>query len=96
MSTPVNIVMVSDTNLALVSAACAGMGFVYLPMVTVAAELRQGRLRSVLNEFCARLDWGIHALHAGRVPTRNAAALCEFVRSTIAGFEGVRPANTPS
>ena len=90
ITTTVNLVMVSDTNLALVPAACAGLGFLYVPMVSIAGELRQGRLLSVLPDFCAGLDWGIHALHAGRMPTRNAAALSEFVRETLAGFEGVR------
>jgi DNA-binding transcriptional LysR family regulator len=89
---PVHVVLVSDTHLTLVPAACAGLGFIYLPMVSIAAELRQGKLQSVLPDFCAGLDWGIHALHASRTPTRNAAALMEFVRETLAGFDGVRTA----
>jgi DNA-binding transcriptional LysR family regulator len=92
MTTPVNIVLVSDTNLALVPAACAGLGFIYVPMASVATELRQGRLHCVLADFCAGLDWGIHALYAGRTPTRNAAALIEFVREILDGLEGVRAA----
>ena len=92
MSTPVNIVLASDTNLALVAAACASLGFIYVPMVSVAAELRLGKLQCVLADFCSGLDWGIHAVYAGRIPTRNAAALIEFVRETLRDLEGVRAA----
>jgi DNA-binding transcriptional LysR family regulator len=92
MSAPVNIVLVSDTNLALVTAASASLGLIYAPMASVAAELRQGRLQCVLSEFCVGLDWGIHALYAGRTPTRNAAALVEFVCETLGGFDGIRVA----
>jgi DNA-binding transcriptional LysR family regulator len=89
INVPVSLSMVSDTNLALVPAACAGLGFVYLPMLSVARELRQGRLQPVLTEFCGAADWGIHAVHAGRTPSRNAAALIEFMRETITLVDGV-------
>ncbi len=89
LSVPVNLTTVSDTNLALVSAAAAGLGFVYLPMVSLARELRDGRLQTVLTEFCGAPDWGIHAIHAGRTPSRNAAALIEFVRDAIGTLDGV-------
>jgi DNA-binding transcriptional LysR family regulator len=92
MSVPVNFSVVSDTNLALVSAACAGLGFIYVPMMSIAAELRQCRLQSVLSDFCVGLDWGIHAVHAGRTATRNASALIEFVRESLVALEGVRAA----
>lgn len=94
MSTAVNAVMVSDTNLALVTAACAGLGFIYVPMVSIATELRQGRLQSVLADFCQGLDWGIHAVYVGRTPTRNAAALIDFVRERLGAFDGVSAAAT--
>jgi len=89
LSVPVNFWSVSDTNLSLVLAACSGLGFVYLPRVTIASELRQGKLQSVLPDFCRGIDWGIFAVHVGRVPTKNAAALIEFVRDAVATFDGV-------
>ncbi len=94
-SVPVNLTTVSDTNLALVPAAAAGLGFVYLPMVSVARELRQGRLQPVLTEFCRGPDWGIHAVHAGRTPSRNAAALIEFVREAITTLDGADAPHAP-
>jgi DNA-binding transcriptional LysR family regulator len=95
LSVPVNLTTVSDTFLALVPAASAGLGFVYLPMVSLARELRQGRLQPVLTEFCMGADWGIHAVHAGRAPSRNAAALIEFVRDAIATLDGVDASHAP-
>ena len=89
LSVPVSLTTVSDTILALVPAALSGLGFVYLPMVCVARELRQGRLQPVLTEFCAGADWGIYAVHAGRAPSRNAVALIEFAREAIATLDGV-------
>ena len=93
LSVPVSFWAASDTNLALVLAASAGLGFIYVPKATIADELRQGKLQAVLLEFCRGVDWGIHAVHAGRLPTRNAAALIEFVRDAIATFDGVYDQN---
>jgi LysR family transcriptional regulator, regulator for bpeEF and oprC len=95
LNVPVSLSLVSDTSLALVPAASAGLGFVYLPMLSIARELRQGRLQPVLTEFCSGADWGVFAVHVGRTASRNAAALIEFVREAVAGLEGIdapRPA----
>jgi DNA-binding transcriptional LysR family regulator len=94
LSVPVSFWAVSDTNLSLVLAACSGLGFVYLPRVTIASELRQGKLQSVLPESCRGIDWGIHAVHAGRAPTKNAAALIDFVRDAVSAFDGVQGQKT--
>ncbi len=90
LAVPVRLWATSDTHLALVTAACAGLGLIYVPMVTIARELRQGRLQAVLPEFCRGVECGIHAVHAGRTPARNVTALIEFVRDTIATFDGVK------
>lgn len=81
--------VVSDTYLSLVRAAVAGTGFIYVPRIVIAAELQQGTLQAVLPESCVGVDWGIYAVHAGRSPTRNAAAFIEFVRGVLPGLSGV-------
>lgn len=86
---PINFWTVSDTNLALVLAACSGLGFIYVPKAVIANELRQGTLQAVLPEFCKGIEWGIYAVHAGRTPTKNAAALIEFVRDVLPTFDGI-------
>lgn len=91
-SVPIAFWAVSDTNLALVRAACSGLGFVYLPLAVIANKLQQGTLQTVLPEFCKGIDAGIYAVHAGRAPTRNAAVLIEFVRDALPMFEGIEPA----
>jgi DNA-binding transcriptional LysR family regulator len=88
-SVPVTLAVISNTYLSLVRAAVAGTGFIYVPRVVIAAELQQGTLQEVLPESCAGIDWGIYAVHAGRTPTRNAAAFIEFVRSMLPGLNGV-------
>ncbi len=88
-SIPVNLSVMSDTNLSLVMAAEAGLGFIYVPQVVIAEQLQQGSLQSVLPEFCAGIDCGIYAVHAGRSPTKNAAALIDFVRSGLPACGGV-------
>ena len=90
LTVPVNFWAASDTHLALVDAACGGLGLIYVPTVTIARELRQGKLQAVLPEFCRGVECGIHAVHVGRTPARNATALIEFVRETIATFDGVK------
>jgi DNA-binding transcriptional LysR family regulator len=90
LNVPIGFWSVSDTHLALTNAACSGLGFIYVPMVTIAGQLRSGMLQSVLPEFCRGIDWGIHAVHAGRTPTRNAAAFIDFARGAIAQLDGVR------
>jgi DNA-binding transcriptional LysR family regulator len=88
-SVPITLSVVSDTYLSLVRAAVAGTGFIYVPRIVIAAELQQGTLQAVLPESCAGVDWGIYAVHAGRSPTRNAAAFIEFVRGMLPGLSGV-------
>lgn len=91
-SVPIDFWAVSDTNLALVRAACSGLGFVYLPLAVIANKLQQGTLRTVLPEFCKGIEAGIYAVHAGRAPTRNAAAFIDFVCDSLPLFDGIEPA----
>jgi DNA-binding transcriptional LysR family regulator len=93
-SIPVGLSVMSDTCLSLVLAAVAGLGFIYVPKVVIAEELRRGMLQTVLPEFCLGIEWGIYAVHAGRSPSRNAAALIEFTRGvlpTLGGCDGRKP-----
>lgn len=89
LSVPIHYWVVADTHLALVLAACAGIGFVYVPRVVVAAQLRQGALQAVLPEQCKGIEWGIYAMYSGRSPTKNAAALIDFVREMLPTIDGV-------
>lgn len=91
-SVPIDFWAVSDTNLALVRAACSGLGFVYLPLAVIANKLQQGTLQAVLPDFCKGIDAGIYAVHAGRVPTRNAAVFIDFVRDALPKFDGIESA----
>jgi DNA-binding transcriptional LysR family regulator len=98
ISVPISFWAVSDTNLALALAASAGLGFVYMPKACIASQLREGKLQEVLPEFCRGLEWGIYAMHSGRAPTKNAAALIEYVRDvlpTLDGVDGQRPLTPP-
>jgi DNA-binding transcriptional LysR family regulator len=88
-SMPIVFWAVSDTNLALVRAACSGLGFVYLPRAVIANKLQQGALQAVLPDFCKGIEAGIYAVHAGRAPTKNAAALIDFVRDALLTFDGI-------
>jgi DNA-binding transcriptional LysR family regulator len=89
LSVPINFWAVSDTNLALVLAACSGLGFIYMPKAVIADDLRQGTLQAVLPEFCRGIEWGIYAVHSGRSPTKNAAALIDFVRDVLPTLDGI-------
>jgi DNA-binding transcriptional LysR family regulator len=91
-SVPIDFWAVSDTNLALVRAACSGLGFVYLPLGVIANKLQHGALQVVLPEFCKGLDAGIYAVHAGRTPTKNAAVFIDFVRDALLTFDGIESA----
>jgi DNA-binding transcriptional LysR family regulator len=92
-SVPIDFWAVSDTNLALVRAACSGLGFVYLPLAVIANKLRQGTLQAVLADFCKGIDAGIYAVHAGRAATRNAAVFIDFVRDLLPTFDGIESAS---
>jgi DNA-binding transcriptional LysR family regulator len=88
-SVPIDYWAVSDTNLALVRAACSGLGFVYLPLGAIANKLQHGALQIVLPEFCRGIEAGIYAVHAGRAPTKNAAVFIDFVRDALLTFDGI-------
>lgn len=89
LSAPINLWVIADTHLALVLAACSGIGFIYVPKVVIAAQLRQGALQSVLPELCNGIEWGIYAVHCGRSPSKNAAALIDFVREILPTIDGL-------
>jgi len=89
LAVPVNLTAASDTNLVLVVAACAGLGFIYVPRTVVANELHQGKLQAVLPELCKGIDWGVYAVYSGRTPTRSAAAFIEFVRDLLPALESI-------
>lgn len=83
----VNLTTASESNLALVLAACSGLGLIYMPRAVIANELRQGALRAVLPELCRGVEWGIFAMHSGKTPTRNAAVFIEFMRALLPQVE---------
>jgi len=91
-SVPIDFWAVSDTNLALVRAACSGLGFVYLPLGVIANKLQHGALQIVLPEFCRGIEAGIYAVHAGRTPSKNAAVFIDFVRDALLTFDGIAAA----
>lgn len=89
LNAPITPWAISDTNLALAHAARSGLGFVYMPKAVIAADLAEGTLQAVLPEFCRGITWGIYAVYSGRTPTRNAAAMIEFLRDTLPTFAGI-------
>lgn len=89
LNVPINLWAIADTHLALVLAACSGLGFIYVPKVVIAAQLLQGTLQPALPELCKGIEWGIYALHCGRSPTKNTAALIDFVREVLPMIDGV-------
>jgi len=99
LSVPVHLSAVTDTNLALVLAACSGLGFIYVPQAVIANELHQGALRAVLPEFCRGIEWGLYAVYSGRTPTKNAGAFIDFVRDFLPTLDRVdrwKPLSPPS
>jgi DNA-binding transcriptional LysR family regulator len=91
-SVPIDFWAVSDTNLALVRAACSGLGFLYLPLGVIADKVQLGALQIVLPEFCRGIEAGIYAVHAGRTPSKNAAVFIDFVRDALLTFDGIASA----
>ena len=89
LAVPVKMFAVSDNNLALVVAACSGLGLLYVPHAVIANELKQGKLRPVLAEFCRGIEWGVYAVHSGRTPTRNAALFIQFVLRLLPSLERI-------
>jgi len=89
LSVPINVWVAADTHLALVLAAASGIGFIYVPKVVIGTQLREGALQPVLPELCKGIEWGIYAMYCGRSPTKNAAALIDFVREMLPTIDGV-------
>ena len=80
---PIRPTTITDSNLALALAARAGLGLIYVPRAVIANELREGTLQTVLADFCKGVDWGIFALHAGKIPSSNADVFIDFVRTFL-------------
>jgi DNA-binding transcriptional LysR family regulator len=89
LAVPVMLGAVSDNNLALVVAACSGLGLLYVPQAVIANELKQDKLRPVLAEFCSGIAWGVYAVHSGRTPTRNATEFIHFVRDQLPSLDRI-------
>lgn len=89
LSVPINVWVMADSHMSLVLAACSGIGFIYVPKVVVGTQLREGVLQPVLPDLCKGIEWGIYAMYCGRSPSKNAAALIEFVREMLPTIDGV-------
>lgn len=87
VAVPVNLTIMTNSNLALALAALSGLGLVYVPRSVVANELRQGALRPVLPDFCKGIEWGVFAVHSGKTPTSNAAVFIDVVRALLPELE---------
>lgn len=85
----VNVTTATDSSLALILAARAGLGLIHVPRALIANELRQGTLQAVLPELCAGVEWGLFAVHSGKSPTPNAAVFIEFVRAVLPELERI-------
>lgn len=83
VNVPVTLASSTETNLALVLTACRGLGFIYVPEIVIANELRQGWLRPVLPESCEGIEWGIYAVYSGRKPAASVRAFIEFVKGFL-------------
>ena len=83
VSVPVTLAWTTETNLALVLAACGGLGFIYVPQTVIANELRQGSLCTVLPQFCAGIEWGVYAVYCGRKPSATIRAFIAFVKGFL-------------
>ena len=99
VAVPVNLTIVTDSNLALVLAARSGLGFIYVPRAVIANELRQDALRAVLPDFCKGVEWGVFAVHSGKTPTSNAAVFIDYVCALLPQLELIdrwRPSLPPA
>jgi DNA-binding transcriptional LysR family regulator len=99
VAVPVNLMTVTDSNLALVLAARSGLGLVYVPRAVIANELRQDALRAVLPDLCKGVEWGVFAVYSGKTLTSNAAVFIDFVRALLPELELIdrwQPPLTPA
>ncbi|HXH01735.1 MAG TPA: LysR substrate-binding domain-containing protein [Candidatus Competibacteraceae bacterium] len=77
----------SDNGSALLQAALAGLGLVYLPTFIVGPELRAGRLVAVLEPYC-RQSMGIYAVYpsGSRLPAKTQVFL-DYLASHFAAVQ---------
>ena len=79
----VKLAATSDTNLALVLAACSGSGLIYVPSAVIGNEIRRNLLTPVLTPYCRSIEWGVYAVYPGRSPTKSASVLVDFLKDSF-------------
>lgn len=87
VSVPINSVLCSNNGDVLRAAALAGNGIAKLPTFIVGRDVREGRLRTVLEAFPAT-ELGIYALYTpNRYLAAKTRALIDFLVERFAGAE---------
>ena len=80
---PVECVITSNTNLALILAACMDDGVLNIPELLVGGELAQRRLQRILPEFSDPQAYGIYAVYPNQKPPAKVRAFIEFVEQEL-------------
>lgn len=91
---PVTYVLSADSSVVLNSAACLGLGFLYVPEIYVLSELQRGRLKRVLPEFCQSSESGIYAIYPRRNKPAGVKAFVDFLRERLEALRSDEPWTT--
>ena len=86
---PIDCAMTSNTDLALILAACMDEGILYTPELSVSGELARGRLQAILPDFCDSRRRGIHAVYPNRKPPAKVRAFIDFIEAALPALEAV-------
>lgn len=78
---------VANNDLALILAACLGVGILYTTEILVKNELERGRLVPVLPEFCEPVKMGVFAVYPQKQPSAKVRAFIDFIKERLASLE---------
>jgi DNA-binding transcriptional LysR family regulator len=86
---PVRYALRSNSQLALIAAACRDAGIVYLPEILIVDEVRAGRLRVLDLDGHQAVEWNLYALHRERLLTDKLRVFIDFVAARLEARSGL-------
>lgn len=81
--------LTTNSELALILAACLDEGILHTPALLIGGELASGRLVEILDEFTDAREWGVHAVYPQRKPPAKVKAFIEFITAEMDALEKV-------
>ncbi len=86
---PLNCTTTSNNDLSLMLIACLGGGIIRTPRLLVEAELKNGHLTTILDEFESPNEYGVYAIYPNRNAPAKVKVFIDFIEEQLERMQDI-------